>query len=299
MKLDIEVDWLDGTFPVKKRNKILDQFKGSNKQSIVCSARILNEGINIQCVDTVMFVSPKQSVKDVIQCTGRALRLYRGKTIANVIVPMIVNGKEGTNTTSDSFGSLWDIVRAIGTQDHVIIEYFKEMSTKKANGMRFNWLIETLNEVVIETHIDIEQWTNDINYDCWKRSDNFDVVYERLKAWVDIHNRIPSDKAKDKVEKQIGQWTSDQRQYNKKGKLNEYKIKKLELIKYWYWEKEDTFDKIYKQVKAWVDINDKLPSTASIDKIEKQLGMWISNMRSHKQKDKLDSNKIKKLELIK
>jgi superfamily II DNA or RNA helicase len=299
MKLDIEVDWLDGTFPIKKRNKILDQFKRSGKQSIVCSARILNEGINIQCVDSVMFVSPKQSVKDVIQCTGRALRLYYGKTIANVIVPMIVDGEEESNTKSDSFVSLWDIIRAIGTQDHVIIEYFKEMSTKKSNGTRFNWLIETLNEVVIENHINIDQWTNDISYDCWKRCDNFDVVWEQVNAWVNTYNRIPSMHSKDKTEHQLGIWASNRRTYKKKGNLTDDKIEKLELIKGWFWSNDDLFDELCEQLDAWVNLNGKNPSNKSKDKIEQQLGEWVSHKRTDKKKGKLDEDKIKKLDKIK
>jgi superfamily II DNA or RNA helicase len=299
MKLDIEVDWLDGTFPVKKRNKILDQFKRSGKQSIVCSARILNEGVNIQCVDTVMFVSPKQSVKDVIQCTGRALRLYTGKTIANVIVPIIVDKDDGSNTKSDSFVSLWDIVRAIGTQDHVIIEYFKEMSTKKVNGTRFNWLIETLNEVVIENHINIKQWTDDISYDCWKRSDNFDVVYEQINAWVNKYGKLPYEKSNDKTEKQLGIWAGNVRKYKRNGSLTDDKIKKLNQIKGWYWDRDDIFDAMYEQITAWVNINNKLPSHGSIDKTEKQLGIWASSKRQDKKKDCLTDDKIKKLELIK
>jgi superfamily II DNA or RNA helicase len=299
MKLDIDVDWLDGTFSVKKRNKILDQFKQSGKQSIVCSARILNEGVNITCVDSVMFVSPKQSIKDVIQCTGRALRLYDGKTIANVIVPMIVDGEEGSNTKSNSFGSLWDIVRAIGTQDHVIIEYFKEMSTTKANGTRINWLIDTLNEVIIETRINIEQWTNDINYVCWKRSDNFDVVWEQLNAWVNIYDKIPSHHSIDKTEKQLGEWVSHRREDKKKGSLTDDKIEKLGLIKGWFWSNDNLFDNICEQMDTWVNKNGKLPSSMSKDKIEKELGQWTSNRRKDKKKGNLTDDKIKKLELIK
>jgi superfamily II DNA or RNA helicase len=299
MKLDIEVDWLDGTFSVKKRNKILDQFKQSGKQSIVCSARILNEGINIQCVDTVMFVSPKQSVKDVIQCTGRALRLYEGKTIANVIVPIIIDNDEGSNTKSESFVSLWDIVRAIGTQDHVIIEYFKEMSIKKSNGTRFNWLIETLNEVVIENHINIVQWTSDISYDCWKRSDNFDVMWEQLSTWVNINGKLPYEKSNDKTEKQLGQWASSRRQAKKKGSLFDDKIKKLELIKGWFWSNDDLFDELCEQLDIWVHKYGKLPSSTSKDKAEKQLGLWTCRKRQDKKQGCLTDDKIKKLVLIK
>jgi superfamily II DNA or RNA helicase len=299
MKLDIEVDWLDGSFPIKKRNKILDQFKKSVKQSIVCSARVLNEGVNIQCVDSVMFVSPKQSVKDVIQCTGRALRLYHGKTIANVIVPIIVDNDEGSNTKSDSFGSLWDIVRSIGTQDHVIIEYFKEMSTKKANGTKVNWLIETLNEVVIENHIDIEQWTNDISYDCWKRSDNFDVVLEQVITWVDKYGKIPSQHSKDKTEKQLGRWSNNRRCDKKKGSLADDKIEKLELIDGWYWDRDDLFDEMCEQLNAWVNKYGKIPSYGSNNKTEQQRGSWASSRRAEKKKGSLTDDKIKKLELIK
>jgi predicted helicase len=290
MKLDIEVDWLDGTFPMPKRKKILDQLQFSKKQSIVCSAKVLNEGINIKCVDSVMFVSPKKSVKDVIQCTGRALRLYEGKLMANVIIPIIIDNEPESNVKSESFISMWDIIRAIGTQDDVIVEYFKEMSTNRVNNTKFNWMIHTLNDIIPEVKIDIDKWMSDISYSCWKRLDNFDVKFEEFKLWVENHNKLPCTISLDETEHSLGHWASNLRHKRKIGMLSDKRIDCLNTFKKWYWGSDTKkeiahYDDTYEQVKKWVAINNQLPSYGSSNEIEKKLYIWICNKRVFKKKD--------------
>jgi hypothetical protein len=53
---------------------------------------------------------------------------------------------------------------------------------------------------------------------------------------------MPSTNSKDKTEKQLCQWVNSRRKDKKKGTLTDDKIKKLELIKGWYWQKNQTTD---------------------------------------------------------
>jgi len=72
------VDHLDGSCSMGHRQKIIREFTSNNK-SILCSARVLNEGVNIPIVDGVCFVDPRKSTIDIVQCIGRALRLCENK----------------------------------------------------------------------------------------------------------------------------------------------------------------------------------------------------------------------------
>lgn len=51
----IVVDSLDGNVSMNKMNKTINEFTKSTK-SILCSARILNEGVNIPIVDSVLLM---------------------------------------------------------------------------------------------------------------------------------------------------------------------------------------------------------------------------------------------------
>jgi hypothetical protein len=133
----------------------------------------------------------------------------------------------------------------------------------------------------------------------WDRDNLFDEICEQFDIWVNTNGKIPSTRSKDKTEKQLGHWATNRRIEKKKGSLSDHRIKKLELIKGWYWEKEDPFDEMCEQVDTWVNKNGKIPSMMSKDKTEKQLGNWASDRRKAKKTGKLTDDKIKKLELIK
>jgi hypothetical protein len=86
-------------------------------------------------------------------------------------------------------------------------------------------------------------WGNNII----KELRSFDEVYEQINIWCSLNNRIPSIKSKDKTEKYLGSWASERRKAKKKSKLDEDTIKKLELIKGWYWSKGDIIDTTVKK----------------------------------------------------
>ena len=132
----------------------------------------------------------------------------------------------------------------------------------------------------------------------WKQEDSFDGLYNELKQWILINNRIPYERSKDPQDKQLGSWCSRQRTNKKKGKLSDDKIQKLEKLTGWYWKQEDSFDDHYDELKQWIIINNRIPYERSNDPQDKQLGSWCSRQRANKKKGKLSDDKINKLEKL-
>jgi hypothetical protein len=128
----------------------------------------------------------------------------------------------------------------------------------------------------------------------WEKEDPFPKNFEQLKKFVAKNDRMPSQSSKDPVEKFLGVWVSARRQ--KKKKLSEERVKLLESISGWFWEKEDPFPKNFEQLKKFVAKNDRMPSIWLGDPVEKSLGSWVSHQRQ--QKKKLSEERVKLLESV-
>ena len=88
---------INGEMSAGTRNRILREFKMSAR-GIITNARCLGEGGNVPVVDGVFFADPRSSVIDIVQATGRALRLVPGKSRAYVIIPVLVREEEDAET---------------------------------------------------------------------------------------------------------------------------------------------------------------------------------------------------------
>lgn len=67
------------------RREIINTFK-SDEFHILCNVQCIGEGVNIPCIDTVMFMEPRHSNIGVIQNIGRGLRKHPGKDFCMVII---------------------------------------------------------------------------------------------------------------------------------------------------------------------------------------------------------------------
>lgn len=85
---------MNGKMDIKERKNIFTRFINS-PFSCICSNKVLNEGINLHCVDTILFAEPRKSEIDIIQCLGRGVRHYSSKNYekryCNIIAPMTEN----------------------------------------------------------------------------------------------------------------------------------------------------------------------------------------------------------------
>ena len=62
------------------------------RRALMTNARCLTEGVDVPAIDCVLFADPKQSVIDIVQASGRALRRYEGKEFGYILVPLVVSG---------------------------------------------------------------------------------------------------------------------------------------------------------------------------------------------------------------
>ena len=76
---------IDGTMGSTERKSIIKSFQ-DNKNSVLCSCKVLSEGISLNYVDSVYFVDPKSSQIDIIQSMSRCLRLHPDKNMATIII---------------------------------------------------------------------------------------------------------------------------------------------------------------------------------------------------------------------
>jgi len=93
----------------------------------------------------------------------------------------------------------------------------------------------------------------------WEK-DTWSDKYILLQEYIKEYNKIPKC---DEIYKdiKIGKFISHQREYYKKNILDNERIKKLEEINKWLWEKIDTWSDNYELLINFVKENNRIPSS--------------------------------------
>ena len=94
-------------------------------RALMTNARCLTEGVDVPNVDCVTFADPKQSIVDIIQSSGRAMRTDKGKKnmgylIVPVVVPDNMEFEDFAETTA--FKTVARIITALSVVDERIVE---------------------------------------------------------------------------------------------------------------------------------------------------------------------------------
>ena len=159
---------VSGKTPTGTRAKEIDQFSRAPR-SLITNARCLTEGVDVPNIDAVLFADPRKSLVDIVQAVGRALRPSPKKKFGYIVLPVVheKNAKPEDIFASDSFKEVLTTLRALGSQDDRIIEYFRSISQGKCPGGRRTFegvLTEKLAE-----KIDLKEFVNSVELRCWDR----------------------------------------------------------------------------------------------------------------------------------
>ena len=114
------------------RAELLKDFRNTGN-AIITNARCLTEGVDVPAIDCVLFADQKQSVVDIVQASGRALRQYTDKItgvkkeVGYIIIPVVLKEGESLDdlTESSRFKTVTRIVTSLSTQDETIAEELK------------------------------------------------------------------------------------------------------------------------------------------------------------------------------
>jgi len=156
------------------RSKLLNDFKNC-KKALITNARCLTEGVDVPAIDCVLFADEKNSVIDIVQAAGRALRKFKDlntgkeKKLGYIIIPILLNQNETYEDliNSNKFKTVLRIISSLATQDETIAEELKlinENGRKGGNGkIQFNIKLDK------SLKVNIKELSKKIQTRVWER----------------------------------------------------------------------------------------------------------------------------------
>lgn len=140
--LGVDTDgwWTDsivGTTRPAAREATLGRLRqtGDGQVGVVCTARVLSEGVDVPALDAVVFADPKGSQVDVVQAVGRVMRTAPGKERGYVVVPVVVgDGQFDGLTGVGPFAPVGKALAALADHDPVLRDRLDRM--RRARGRR-------------------------------------------------------------------------------------------------------------------------------------------------------------------
>lgn len=156
------------------RSELLKDFRNTSN-AIITNARCLTEGVDVPAIDCVLFADQKQSVVDIVQASGRALRQYTDKNtgvkkeVGYIIIPVVLKEGESLDdlTESSRFKTVTRIVTSLSTQDETIAEELKLIDAGKqkiGSGK-----IQVIGSVSKSLKLDLSTFSLKINIKIWER----------------------------------------------------------------------------------------------------------------------------------
>lgn len=121
----IYTNHINGSMSSGRRKDLLDEFKNS-KVGVISNARCLTEGIDVPVVDAVYFADPKNSLIDIVQAVGRALRKPKNQkdNFSYIIIPLIIseNDTKIEALKGNNYETILNVVQAMRMQDKRIVD---------------------------------------------------------------------------------------------------------------------------------------------------------------------------------
>ena len=157
-----------------QRSELLNDFKYCPK-AIITNAKCLTEGVDVQSIDCVLFADQKNSIVDIVQASGRALRQYTDKLtgykkeLGYIIIPIVLNEGETFEdlTESSRFNTVVRIVSSLSTQDETIAEELKLIEGNEKN--RRVGKLEIISSVNKTLDLDFSRFSQNIITKIWKK----------------------------------------------------------------------------------------------------------------------------------
>jgi superfamily II DNA or RNA helicase len=171
----LETFHVSGATPTSLRAREINDFTQA-ESSLITNARCLTEGVDVPNIDCILFADPKNSVIDIVQATGRALRPHKSKVYGYVIVPVLIDDEKADldGHQQDAFKPLISVLRALAADDERIVEYFHTISEGKRpskNGIQLD--IQIPAGIIIDTDkfiqsIELKVWSRIAHLSSWR-----------------------------------------------------------------------------------------------------------------------------------
>lgn len=142
--LHCEVDHVDGTHNTLERHRKLDWLKEDTEANIcriLSNARCLSEGVDVPALDAVIFLTPRNSIVDVVQSVGRVMRKAEGKKYGYIILPIGIPADmtpEEALKDNDKYKVVWQVLQALRAHDDRFNAIVNKIELNKARPPEIN-----------------------------------------------------------------------------------------------------------------------------------------------------------------
>jgi len=291
---------VNGTMPTARREREMRGFRAAAR-AVMSNARCLTEGVDVPAVDMVAFLSPRRSRVDIVQATGRAMRLDppSSKSAGYVLVPVYV--EEAISETVDQavqrseFDEVWDVLQAMQEQDEVLADTIRVMREERGrvkgfDDSRFRERVEILGP-----EVPLEKLRNVITTACIEKlSTPWEERFGELNAFRDKfgHCSVLRD---DLRPGKLGAWVKKQRALQNEGRLLSSRFQRLSEIGFVWDPREDGWQQGYQQL---VEFKRKTGHcNVPARSIENPyLGSWVRTQRKFLSQNVLRGDRRKLLE---
>ncbi|MFM6912804.1 MAG: helicase-related protein, partial [Dolichospermum sp.] len=130
--LQCELQHVDGKQNALQRTEKLEWLKADTSKEdntrgdrhpacrILSNARCLSEGVDVPALDAVMFLTPRNSVVDVVQSVGRVMRKAEGKKYGYIILPVGIPADMPPDVAlkdNERYKVIWQVLQALRAHD--------------------------------------------------------------------------------------------------------------------------------------------------------------------------------------
>ncbi len=291
---------INGAMSTAYRKRLMDEFANAPR-AILSNARCLTEGVDVPAVDMVAFLSPRRSLVDIVQATGRAMRLSPGKEFGYVLVPLYVEKARGESITEavrrSDFDEVWNVLRKLQEHDDLLAQIISEMRTQRGatggyDDSRFRERVQFLGP-----SISLENLTQSITAACLDAiGDGWFERYGQLLAYQKKHGKIDMP-ARWPENQKLATWAVNQRVLKRDGVLEDEKIALLDRLGFKWSPHESKWRTYYLALLKYRERFGDCRVPQNWEEDEK-LARWVSAQRLDYGRGDISSERIAMLEKI-
>ena len=288
--LNIGTFHINGNQSAKDKNLNMLGFENSFV-GVLTNSQALVEGIDIPCIDCIVFADKRESAIGIIQAVGRALRRFKGKTESYVVVPILTETEDDVDIENSEFYGLFNIIMSLGLTDARIVHELRginEINSNKTEGSTYNKIIENIIGVDNRFKDKITSLISKINLKVWNKIESQPFLeHNYCIEWIrkdELTKNIKSEKGWKKITRLLPSFIpkKPKEYYNRQGTwvswgyfLGTSNINYYDCID---WIRKDELTKNIKTTKDWYKITKLLPSfiPKNPDAYYKKQGTWIS-----------------------
>lgn len=158
---------VNGSFSAAERTEVFRDFE-SAPFGLITNVRCLTEGVDIPYIDAIMFADPRNSLIDIVQAVGRALRKPFGveKKTSYIIVPILLDEKNGGMDDDDAFATMHAIIQALRDQDEMLADWIDRINFAVVTGNGGNsgggFTDDDPVSVILSADIDYDKFCNNL-----------------------------------------------------------------------------------------------------------------------------------------